>query len=404
MNTSSTPKRDHSRHAAADRPPVCSRHAERACCFGLLQATVLGLLAAGNLVMAATPSPPAGACSAGNNGSAAACPAGNCNDCAPWEPGSYGEYANRARAAHVPIYRLRVDDVLRCVYRVTRNETTRPYELNIGDEIQVESFTDANISKSLIIQPDGSISLRLLGQVKASHHTVAQLRDELEQAYTKYYKVPAITVTPIRVNTKLEDLRATIDSRGAAGGGGQGLDVRVSPDGTISLPAIGPLPVQGLTLDELKREIDARYAAQIEGIEVTPILTTRAPRFVYVLGEVKLPGRFTLEGPTTVMQAITLAGSWNVGANLNQVVIFRRGDDWQLLATMVDVSDALHGKCTCPGGEIWLGDSDVVLLPKSAILRTDDFINLVFTRGIYGAFPFSTSYSIGSASSITHTP
>ena len=98
-------------------------------------------------------------------------------------------------------------------------------------------------------------------------------------------------------------------------------------------------------------EIDARYAAEIEGVEVTPILVARAPRFVYVLGEVHLPGRFVLEGPTTVMQAISLAGSWNVGANIKQIVIFRRGDDWRLMATMVDLQAALGGKNLCPAGE-----------------------------------------------------
>jgi polysaccharide export outer membrane protein len=313
--------------------------------------------------------------------------------CVPWRPGDWGEYVAHPRLAHVPVYRLRVDDQIRCVYRVTRNETTKPYELNVGDEVQVESFTDPNLNRSVIIQPDGSITLRLLGQVKAGHLTVAKLNENLEKDYTKFYKQPAITVTPIRVNTKLLDLIATVDAR--AGSGGEGINVTVTPDGTISLPAIGPVPVQGMTLDDLKREIDARYSADIEGVEVTPILVLRAPRFVFVLGEVHLPGRFVLEGPTTMMQALSMAGSWNVGANIKQIVVFRRSDDWRLMATMVNLHAALGGKNPCPAGEIWLGDSDVVLVPKSEILKTDDFINLVFTRGVYGVMPFSTSYSFG---------
>jgi polysaccharide biosynthesis/export protein len=321
-----------------------------------------------------------------------------CDPWASWEPGDYGEYVNRARLAHVPVYRFRVDDTIRCIYRVTRNETNRPYTLNVGDEVLVESFTDPALNRSLIVQPDGTISLRLLGQVKAGHQTIVQLRETLEKDYTKYYKTPAMTITPVHVNAKLEDLRATVDAR--AGTGGQGLEVRVTPEGTISLPAIGPVPVQGLTLDELKRELDERYAAVVEGIEVTPILVTRAPRYVYVLGEVKVPGRFVLEGPTTVTQAISLAGSWNNGANLRQVVVFRRGDDWRLMATMLDLQGTLTGKRPCPSSEIWLGDSDVVLVPKSAILRTDDFINLVFTRGIYGVFPFTTALTFGSSSTV----
>ena len=99
---------------------------------------------------------------------------------------------------------------------------------------------------------------------------------------------------------------------------------------------------------------------------------------------------------TTVMQAIAMAGSWNVGANLQQVVIFRRGDDWRLLATMVNLDGTLrYNTRPCPAGELWLNDSDVIILPKSKILLTDDFINLVFTRGVYGVVPFTANYSWG---------
>jgi polysaccharide export outer membrane protein len=310
-----------------------------------------------------------------------------------WQPFGQGEYVGHARTAHVPEYRLRVDDVLEFVFRLTREETTKPYQLNVGDEIRVESFTDASLNRDLLIQPDGTITLRLVGQVKATRQTVTQLRDRIEQLYTKYYKIPAVTVTPLRVNTKLEDLRATVDAR--AGAGGQNRQARVTPEGTIALPAIGNVPVQGLSLAELKRELDERFAAEVEGIEVTPVLLTRAPRHVYVLGEVKTPGRYLLDGPTTVMQSVALAGGWNVGANTRQIVVFRRGDDWRLLATMLDLRGALYGKAPAPTDELWVNDSDVIVVPKSPILVADDFINLVFTRGIYGVAPYSvgTSFS-----------
>lgn len=306
-----------------------------------------------------------------------------------WQAYAQGEYVGHERTAHVGQYRLRVDDQLDMVYRLTREETTTPYRLNVGDEILVESFTDPDINRSLLIQPDGTITLRLLGQVKATGLTVSQLRDLLEKKYRRYYKVPAITVTPLKVNTKLEDLRATVDRR--QGVGGQSQLVRVTPEGTIALPAIGSVQAQGLTLEELQTELNECYRQVVEGIQVIPILVQRAPRYVYVLGEVNHPGRFELTGPTTIIQAISMAGSWRVGANLRQVVVFRRGDDWRLLATMVNLEGALMGKQPCPKGEIWLSDSDVVIVPKSWIQRADDFIELVFTRGIYGVFPMNAT-------------
>ncbi len=316
-----------------------------------------------------------------------------------WQAYAQGEYVGHARTEHVREYRLRVDDQLDMLYRVTRDEIRGQYKLNVGDEIRVDSFTDPELNISLMVQPDGMITLRLLGQVRAAGRTVTQLRDTLDELYKKYYKVPSITVTPTKVNTQLEDLRSVVD-RKYGGIGGQGTLVRVAPDGTISLTAIGYVRAQGLTLSELRQEINERYREKIEGMEIIPVLTTRAPRYVYVLGEVRTPGRFEMVGPTTALQALALAGSWNVGANISQVVVFRRGDDWRLMATMIDLEGALRGKRPCPKGEIWLSDSDVIIVPKGRILETDDFINLVFTRGLYGVFPLQPTLTFAKLTTI----
>ena len=315
-----------------------------------------------------------------------------------WQAYAQGEYVGHERLAHVDQYRLRVDDELALVYRLTRDDQQEPYKLNVGDEIRVESFTDEALTRDLLIQPDGTITLRLLGQVRATGRTVAQLTKDLEALYQEFYNVPAITVTPLTVNTKLNDLIAAVDRR--QGFGGQSQDVKVTPEGTISLPAIGHVKAHGLTLGELQRELNERYRAEVNGIEVIPALVQRAPRYVYVLGEVAAPGRFELTGPTTVLQSLAMAGSWNNGAHLKQIVVFRRGDDWRLLATMIDLRATLHGKQPCPAGEIWLSDSDVVIVPKNPILVADDFIDLVFTRGIYGVFPMNASMDLTSMSSL----
>ena len=316
-----------------------------------------------------------------------------------WQSYAQGEYVGHARLPHVPEYRIRVDDQIAFVFRLTREETAAPYELQVGDKVRVESLTgdssptnsdrDAasgdRISRELEIQPDGTITLPLLGQVRAARMTIDGLRQHLEERYQKYYKVPAITVTPISVNTRLQDLIASVDAR--QGVGGLILKLTVTPAGRIYMPGIGTVCAQGLTLEELRDEIDARYDAMIPGVDVTPVLEHRAPRFVYVLGEVARPGQFTLSGPTTLMQSLAMAGGWTPGANLRQVVVFRRGEDWRLMATMLDIRGALYGKRPAPADEIWLSDSDIVVVPKTAIQMTDEFIGQYFTKGVYSLFP-----------------
>ena len=245
-----------------------------------------------------------------------------------------------------------------------------------------------------MIQPDGMITLPLVGRVPSAGRQVEALQGDLEELFKAYYNVPAITVTPVQVNTRLEDLLDTVDSRGGQLGGRQ-LNVVITPSGKVQLPGLGSVYLQGLTLAEAKSEIDARYASTIPGVQVTADLVQRAPRFVYVLGEVTQPGQFELNGPTTTMQAIALAGGWQVGANLRQVIVFRRGEDWRLMATMLDLRGALYGRRPAPADEIWLRDSDIVLIPKTPIETADEVIEQVFTRGLYAAIPLELIWGQG---------
>lgn len=334
----------------------------------------------------------------------------------PWQEFAQGEWVGHARTAQVPDYRLREGDQVAVYYRRTRAQQSRPYELQVGDRILIESLTagggavasqpggdaiprsDVGISRELVIQPDGTIAVPLVGQVRATGRTVQSLRDELEEAYKKFYRVPSITVTPVHVDTRLEDLLNTVDSRASLRGGLQ-LLVVVTPAGTVQLPAVDSVFVQGLTLAEAKQEIDARYDATVPGVAVTMDLAQRAPRYIYVVGEVAQPGRFELVGPTTAMQSVALAGGWNVGANLRQVVVFRRSDDWRLMATMLDLRGALYARRPVPADDIWLNDSDIVLVPKSPIQQVDEVIEQYFTRGLYGVLPREMVWNMDSVSS-----
>ena len=325
----------------------------------------------------------------------------------PWEIFAQGEYVGPHRLAHVPEYRLRTDDVLEFVYRITGIKSSRPYRLQTGDRLSIDSLSAEEYSRIAVVQPDGYISMPLIGEVMAADLTIPQLRAKLEEAYQQDINLPKFSVSASTqfaaepLDQVLQELRATVDAR-AGDQGGQSRSATVTPEGTVQLPAIGSVHVNGLTLDELGREIDQRYSEIVEGLEVTPILLQRAPRFVYVLGEVNVPGRYAMEGPTSLMQSIALAGGWTTGAaaNLNKVVVFRRDENWCLMATQLDIRGALYGKRPCPADEIWLRDSDIVLLPKRKSLIADEWIELIFTRGIYGVIPFGSTLDYAALGSL----
>ncbi len=309
----------------------------------------------------------------------------------PWQALTQGEYIGPPRAPHVQVYQVRVADELEFIYRRKREQSNSEYRLNVGDRIRVESVTEENLARDVEILIDGKITLPPAFQIVAAGRTIQELTEELEEKYKELYRVPAITVTPIETERRLQDLLEAVDSR--AGTGGLRQVAKVSPEGTVQLPGIGNVSVQGLAMDEVQQEIEARYASVVLGIGVTPKLTRIAPHFIYVGGEVRNPSRYEITTPTSAVMAIVSAGGWNFGGNLREIVIFRRTDDWRLIATKINLRDALLGKAPCPHGEIWLRDSDIVYVPKGKLLLKSDFVDLLFTKGIYRIFPIDGSIS-----------
>lgn len=324
---------------------------------------------------------------------------GSWADLSPIDFNSYGPggYAGPARLAHLSHYRLRPGDTLQIVYLLIRRQAGGEYRLEVGDEILIESTADPELTRGTLehglrIQPDGSITVRLIGQVHAAGLTVSALKRQLDTLYEQIYEEPSVDVTPVRTNRLAEDIRDAVG--GQSGFNSQVLTVTVMPDGKIRLPGIGEVCVQGFTLSEMKAEVNLRYSRRAVGLEIEPSLASQAPHYVHVLGEVGAPNRIEMNGPTTVLAAIAAAGGSLPSSNLRQVVVMRRAEDWRLISTMLDLQGAIYGKRPTPADEIWLRDGDVIIVPSKPIVRLNWFVRQVFTEGIYGVMPFGLSYEV----------
>lgn len=309
----------------------------------------------------------------------------------PWEDYGVGEYIGPHRTPHINDYRLRVNDQIEFVFQANRAQSVNQYRLSIGDTIRVVSATDERLNavsqeNGISIMSDGTISLDIIGTVFAANRTINELQAELNVKYAKHLEAnPRITVSGINTDTRLRDFLSSVDAR--AGSGGQARTARVTADGTLRLPLVGAVRVIGLTLDELEREINGRFNVQVPGVHVSVVLAEQAPSFIYVMGEVNEPGRFELNGPTSVMQAVALASGWQNGGNLRQIVVLRRDQNWRLMALRLNLRRGLNGQDSDPLDEIWLRDSDVLLIPKRPIVHVADAVELYFTRTLYALFP-----------------
>lgn len=305
-----------------------------------------------------------------------------------FQPLWHGEYIGPIRLQHLLEYRVRINDELTFTYIPNRSKTMQEYKLMVGDEISLDSISDSSIKKASIpVQPDGSIVVPMLTTpMQASGKTIQTLRKDLELAYKEYIRSPAIDVLPVKVNTSVEDLKDAVNGPFAAGG--RALTTVVNPDGRVQLIGLGSVYVLGMTLEEVKREVNLRYRENYVGIDIEPRLSRTATHVCFVFGEVVKPGRFEMDRPTSITQMLAQAEGPKLGANMRQVIVFRRAEDWRLISTMLDLQGAHLGKRPNPSDEIWLRDGDTVLVPKKPIARVDQFIQQFFTDGLYRVVPF----------------
>ena len=101
-------------------------------------------------------------------------------------------------------------------------------------------------------------------------------------------------------------------------------EVRVRPDGYLTMPLIGDLFAVAKTPKRLAAELAQALAQFVTAPQVTVTLNDSTTLRFYVVGEVNKPGEFELVGRTTAMQALALAGGFREYAKLEEVKIIRQ--------------------------------------------------------------------------------
>lgn len=136
-------------------------------------------------------------------------------------------------------------------------------------------------------------------------------------------------------------------------------DVTVRPDGKITLPVIGELQAAGLRPSELQAAVKEAAAKYLTDINVAVVVRTINSRKIYVTGRVASPGAFSLVGPLTVMQAISLGGGLTEYADAKGITIVRSRNG-QSQRFKFNYRDVIKGKSMEQNIQLQPGDTVVV--------------------------------------------
>lgn len=120
-------------------------------------------------------------------------------------------------------------------------------------------------------------------------------------------------------------------------------EVRVLPDGSITVPLGGRVEVGGLGTQEVEKRIAAKLKDHFPDPVVTVVVTNIEGNRVYVLGKVPKPGPVVMTGRVTVLQALSMAGGLDKFADEGSIKVVRPTNGVQTILP-VGYKDLISGQ------------------------------------------------------------
>ena len=153
---------------------------------------------------------------------------------------------------------------------------------------------------------------------------------------------------------------------------GRGVSYRVYTDGTIDLPFINGIHVEGLTLSQAKEKIQEYISAFILDAEVIVALSNN---YFYVLGDAGKGGFLLYKEKITIFQALAMSGGINKVGSRKHVYIMRKDKDGKTQVRNFDIRSIT----VLDSEYYYVQPNDIIYVPPSSerFFRLDSFSSII---------------------------
>lgn len=284
------------------------------------------------------------------------------------------------------------------------------YRIGIDDLLEVDIWKHPDLSKEVIVRPDGKISYLLIGDVQVAGLTVSELDEAITKKFETYAKKlqeeEIIEAPPVRKEYRIalsDKLNISVWKVPDLS-----VEVIVRPDGKISYPLIGDVQAYGKTLTELDDELTKKLTKYVNDPQVSimitafgeverrritfvtefistfleekPEISILVKRFgsrkVIVLGEVETPGIYDIVGNARLLDAIAYANDFTDVAVRDNVFVIRGDIDANPEVIKINAWSIIRdGRLD---NNIPLQNQDIVYVPRSLIGNVTVFIETIY--------------------------
>jgi len=77
----------------------------------------------------------------------------------------------------------------------------KPYVIGVADVVRVGVWKDESLSADAIVRPDGTITMPLVGELRAAGRTAAELQQDASQRLATLVKDASVTVSVVEINS-----------------------------------------------------------------------------------------------------------------------------------------------------------------------------------------------------------
>ena len=95
------------------------------------------------------------------------------------------------------------------------SSSSADYVLGVEDRLSLSVWKEPDLTRTVIIRPDGKITSPLVGDIQAAGRTAKQLTADLTTALSRFVKEPVVTVTVEEINNFRIYVLGEVEKQGA---------------------------------------------------------------------------------------------------------------------------------------------------------------------------------------------
>jgi len=245
------------------------------------------------------------------------------------------------------------------------------YQIGSRDLLEIRVFNLEELNATVRVSEAGTVELPVIGELPAAGHTQNSLAQAIEEALSGFVREPQVFVFVREYQSQRVSIIGAVRSPGThqlvgrttlleaisdAGGvnptefSGK---VRILRDGLTGAPI-------EIDLRVLLEDGNTAYNIRLKSGDIINVVVKEA-FIIYVSGQVRSPGSFTLRESVTLLKAISLAGGLTDHAAAKKVRIVREMEDGTHEVINVNLDDLLDGKTP----DIPILPNDIIVVPET---------------------------------------